>query len=106
MQRPPSLIPAKAADPAGGGACRGRLGRRPRGRTHPGPSRSRGEPESITTGGDERDEEVVEDRYAAAPGRAEWTRNRERTAPVAAEPEAGASDPPHDDGEPAGGAAE
>lgn len=57
----------------------------------------------------ERDEEVVEDRYAALQAWAEWSRNRERPGPAAADPAVGiASDednglesprtgPPHDE---------
>ena len=65
------------------------------------PEVSTSEPEGVATEDDGRNEEVVEDRYAALQAWAEWTRNRERSAPVAAEPAAEGVGPDlHDDGDP------
>jgi general secretion pathway protein A len=44
------------------------------------------EPEIVAPGEAERNEELVEDRYAALQAWAEWSRNRERSVPPAADP--------------------
>ena len=70
------------------------------------PEVSTSEPEGVATEDDGRNEEVVEDRYAALQAWAEWSRNRERSAPVAAEPAAEGVGPDlHDDGDPPPGGA-
>ena len=73
--------PRPAPDPARGRAGRGRLGGRPGGGAHASGvagdrGRDAGSPVETDPG-----EQLVEDRYAALQAWAEWSRNRERSAP-------------------------
>jgi general secretion pathway protein A len=86
-RRPPSLIPARPPLRFEDGLVEvGWEGDIEAEATHPEIATS--EPEAVATDEDERAEEVVEDRYAALQAWAEWSRNRERSAPVAGDPPA------------------
>lgn len=87
-RRHPSLIPARPPIRFEEGLVEvgweGDLEAEPTTRPEPTPI----EAEALTPAEGDRDEELVEDRYAALQAWAEWSRNRERSAPAAVDPPA------------------